>query len=113
MELNINLDVRQMMFVIPYHPNVLPGLVLPLAYPKQENIFARQEMMLMAVRWVLAVVLTVQQKKRVHLYVAHVVIGMEDTHCVPMVKIRMAVVWGIIVHSHVVRTKKLGLVLDA
>ena len=112
MELIIKLDVRQMIFVIPNLPNVLAGTVLPIAYPKQENIFARQEMMLMAVRWVLAVVLTVQEKKRVHLYVAHVVIGKEGTHCVPMVKIRMAVVWGIIVHSHVVRTKKLGLVFD-
>merc|ERR1711994_716370 len=60
-----------------------------------------------AVRWVLAVVLTVQQKKRVHLYVAHVVIGTEGTHCVPMLKIRMAVVWGIIVHSHVTVSRKI------
>ena len=99
MELIIKLDVRQMIFVmIPNVTNVLPFTVLPLAYPKQENIFARMEMMLMAVRWVLAVVLTVQEKKRVHLYVAHVVIGKEGTHCVPMEKIRMAVIWGIIVH---------------
>merc|ERR1712223_972468 len=107
MELIIKLDVRQMIFVIPYLPNVLPGPALPIAYPKQENIFAQQEMMLMAVRWVLAVVLTVQQKKRVHLYVAHVVIGKEGTHCVPMVKIRMVVVWGIIVHSHVTVSRKI------
>merc|ERR1711899_537716 len=108
MELIIKLDVRQMIFVmIPNVTNVLPFIVLLIAYPKQENIFAQQETMLMAVRWVLAAVLTVQEKKRVQLYVAHVVIGKEDTHCVPMVKIRMAVVWGIIVHSHVIVFRKI------
>merc|ERR1719450_1234840 len=48
------------------------------------------EMMSMAVRWVLAVVLTVQERKRVHLYVAHVVIGKEGTHCVHMENIGSA-----------------------
>merc|ERR1711899_343007 len=114
MELIIKLDVRQMIFVmIPNVTNVPPFTALPIAYPKQENIFARLEMMLMDVRWVLAVVLTVQQKKRVHLYVAHVVIGTEDTHCVPMVKIRMAVVWGIIVHSHVIVSRKIQCTKDS
>ena len=100
-----NTDVREMIFVIPNHLNVPPFTVLPIAYPKQDIIFARQEGMLKAVRWVPEAVLGVQNTRRVHLFVAHVVIGKEGTHYVPMEKIRMGVVWGIIVHSHVVRTK--------
>ena len=93
-----NMDVGEMIFVIPNNLNVPPSTVLPIAYPKPDIIFARQEWILTAVQWVPAAVFGVQKKRRVHLYVAHVVIGKEDTHCVPMEKIRMAVIWGIIVH---------------